>query len=90
MHAKFNEMQPIPVEGVHHKVGVDMIGPLQTSASGNRYINTIIEIMTKNVEAAAVPDKSSKTTAEFLDREIICRQSTPAEVVTDLGEEFRG
>jgi len=90
MHAKFNEMQPIPVEGVYHKVGVDMIGPLQTSVSGNRYIITIIEFMTKNVEAAAVPDKSSNTTAEFLDREIICRQSTPAEVVTDLGGEFRG
>lgn len=56
MHAKFNEllgMQPIPVEGVYHKVGVDMIGPLQTSASGNRYIITTVDYMTKNVKAAA-------------------------------------
>ena len=58
MHAKFHEMQLMPVEGVYHKVGVDKIGPLQTSASGNRYIITIIEFMTKNVEAAGVPDKS--------------------------------
>ncbi|KAL0025685.1 hypothetical protein WJX77_004233 [Trebouxia sp. C0004] len=67
-----------------------MIGPLQTSASGNRHIITTIDYMTKNVEAAVVSDKSSKTTAEFFDREIICRQSTPAEVVSGQGGEFQG
>ena len=32
MHAKFNEpleMQPILVEHIYHKVGVDILGPLQ-------------------------------------------------------------
>jgi len=93
MRAKFNEpleMQPIPVEGVYHMVGVDMTRPLQTSASGNRYIITTIDYMTKNLEAAAVSGKSSKSTAKFFDREVICRSSTPAEVVTDQGGEFRG
>lgn len=91
--AKFNEpvtMQPITVQGIYHKVGVDMIGPIQTSASGNKYIVTAIDYMSKNIEATAVPDKSSKTTAEFFYKDIICRHGTPVEVVTDQGGEFLG
>lgn len=77
MHASWNfkeplDMQPIPVEGIFHKVGIDMIGPLQTSASGNCNINT----------------EMHWTTAEFFDREVICRQSTTAEAVSDRGGEF--
>ncbi|DBB05229.1 TPA: hypothetical protein ACH3X3_010469 [Trebouxia sp. C0006] len=43
--------------------------------------------MTKNMEAAGVPDKSSTTTAEFFDREVIC---PPAEALSDQGGEFQG
>ena len=91
--AKFNEpmeMRPIAVQGIYHKVGIDMIGPLQKSTSGNKYIITAVDYMSKNIEAEAVPDKSSKTTADFFHREIICRHGTPVEVVTDQGGEFQG
>lgn len=91
MRANLNEpldLQPIPVEGIVHKVGVDMIGPLQFSASGNCYINTKVHYMTKNVKAAVVLDR--RTMAELLDREVICRQSMPAEAVSDQGGDFLG
>ena len=91
--AKFSEpmeMRPIAVQGIYHKVGIDMIGPLQKSLSGNRYIITAVDYMSKNIEAEAVPDKSSKTTAEFFHRDIVCRHGTPVEVVTDKGGEFQG
>ena len=91
--AKFNEpvtMQPIAVQGIYHKVGIDMIGPIQVSLSGNKYIITAIDYMSKNIEAVAVPNKNSKTTAEFFYRDIICRHGTPVEVVTDQGGEFQG
>ncbi len=91
--AMFNEpmtMQPIAVQGIYHKVGIDMIGPLQTSLSGNKYIITAVGYMSKNIEAEAVPNKSSKTTAEFFYRDIVCRHGTPVEVVTDQGSEFQG
>lgn len=91
--AKFNEpvtMQPIAVQGIYHKVGIDMIGPIQTSASNNKYIITAIDYMSKNIEAAAVSNKHSKTTAEFLFKDIVCRHGTPVEVVTDQGGEFLG
>lgn len=84
MHARFNEpldKQPIPVEGVYHKVGVDMLGPLQNQClwkplhQYKSYINTNIHYMTKNTETAVVLDRSSRTTAEFFEGEVICRQS---------------
>lgn len=59
----------------------------KTSASGNLYINAKVHYMTKNMEAAGVPDKSSTTTAEFFDREVIC---PPAEALSDQGGEFQG
>ena len=91
--AKFNEpitMQPIAVQGIYHKVGIDMIGPLQISSSGNRYIVTTIDYMSKNIEATALPSKSSKIIADFFHRDIICRHGTPVEVVSDQGGEFKG
>ena len=92
-HAKFHEpmeMQPIPVTGIYHKVGIDMIGPIQTSKAGNKCIITAIDYMSKWIEAAAVPDKNSSTTADFLYRNIITRHGTPVEVVSDQGGEFKG
>ena len=91
--AKFNEpmeMQPIAVQGIYHKVGIDMIGPLQTSLSGNKHIITAVDYMSKNIEAEAVPNKSSKTTSEFFYKDIVCRHGTPVDVVTDQGGEFQG
>ena len=90
-HANFHEpmeMQPIPVTGIYHKVGIDMIGPIQTSKAGNKYIITAIDYMSKWIEAAAVPD--STTTADFLYRNITTRHGTPIEIVSDQGGEFKG
>jgi len=70
------EMQPIVVQDIYHKVGVEMIGPIQTSISGNKYIITAMDYLSKNIEAEPVPNKSSKTTAEFLYRDIICRHAS--------------
>lgn len=61
--AKFNEpveIQPIAVQGIYHKVGIDMIGPIQTSESGNRYIITAVDYMSKNIEQQLLPTKAPK------------------------------
>ena len=93
MRHTFNEptvMTPIPVHSAFHKVGIDIVGPLQRTANGNRYIVTSIDYMTKWVEAKALPDKTSKHTAEFLYSDIISRHGCPAEIVSDQGGEFQG
>ena len=86
MRHTFNEptvMTPTPVHIAFYKVGIDLVGPLQATKRGNRYIITCIDYMTKWVEAKALPNKTSKQTAEFLYTEIVCRHGCPAEVVSD-------
>lgn len=73
-------MQPITVHGIYHKVSIDIIGPLQPTLSGNKYIVTAVDYMSKNIEAVVVPSKSSKLTAEFLYRDIVCRWRSPGRV----------
>ena len=63
---------------------MNMIGPIQTSSSGNKYVITAIDYMSKNIETEA------EVTAELFHRAIVCRHVTPVEVVTDQGGEFQG
>ena len=49
------ELIPIPVEGPFHRVGVDYLGPLPPTYSGNRYVVVFTDYFTKWPEAFAVP-----------------------------------
>ena len=84
------EMTPIPVKYAFHKVGIDLVGPLQVTSAGNKYIVTCIDYLSKWVEARALPDKTSKQVAHFFYADIVCRHGTPAEVISDQGGEFQG
>ena len=46
---------PIPVEGPFHRVGVDCLGPLPATASGNRYIVVFTDYFTRWPEALQFP-----------------------------------
>ena len=84
------EMTPVPVKYPFHKVGIDLIAPLQTTSAGNKYIVTCVDYFSKWVEARAIPDKTSRQTADFLYCDIVCRHGTPAEVLSAQGGEFPG
>lgn len=91
MHHSFRdpaEMTPIPVKYAFHKVGIDLVGPLQKASAGNQYIITCIDYLSKWVEAQALPDKTSRHTADFFYTDIVCRHGTPAEVISDQEGEF--
>ena len=71
-------------------MGIDLIGPVQISAKGNRYIITCVDYLTKNVEARAVPNKASDTVADFFWEDIICRHGNVATVISDRVGELSG
>lgn len=48
-------MTPIPAHSAFHKIGLDVVGPLQRTADGNRYIITCVNYMVKWVEANVLP-----------------------------------
>ena len=72
------------------RVGIDLIGPLPQSASGNKYIVTAIDYLTKWPETKAVPDKEALTIWQFFLEDVVARHGCPDEVLTDNGGEFFG
>ena len=60
-------LHPIVVEPkVWHHVGMDLIGPLQETPQGNKYIVTLTDYFSKWAEAAALPDKCPVGVAKFI------------------------
>ena len=67
-----------------HRIGIDLIGPLPLTTSGNSYIVTCSDYFTKWPEAAAIPDKSAATVAKFL-YQLITRHGSPTIIQSDQG-----
>lgn len=80
-------LQPLPIRGIFYSWGVDLLGELPTTESGNRYVMVCVEHFTKHVELFALPDKTAARTAQAF-TEVVCRFGACAEVVTDQGTEF--
>ena len=57
------------------KIAIDTSGPFIQSASGNKYIISVMDIFSSWVEAFPIPDKTAETAAQIILREIIPRYS---------------
>lgn len=68
-------------------MGIDIIGPLQKSAKGNKYIVAVTDHFSKWSEAAAIPDKSAASVASFL-YSVVCRLGCMETLISDQGREF--
>ena len=85
------EMMSVPVQDTSFAcVGIDLIGPLPVSNSGNKYIVTAIDYLTKWPETRAVPNKEASTIAEFFKEDVVARHGCPDEIISDNGGEFFG
>lgn len=45
---------------------IDLVGPLPTTARGNKYIVTLVDYFSKWPEAEALPNRSAKSVVLFL------------------------
>ena len=77
------EVVPIPF----YMIGVDVIGPLETTDRGNKYILSVVDYYTKYVEATALPDQEAVTVAQALE-DIFARHQMPSVLLTDQGSNF--
>ena len=82
-------LHPISVGQPFDRIGIDYVGPLPRTKQGNRYIVVATEYLTKWAEAAAVPDCTAQTTAQFIFQEVVCRHGTPGEILTDRATSFQ-
>ena len=80
-------MQPIPVGGPFHRVGVDILKLPQTT-SGNSYVVVFVDYLTKWPEAFALPDQKAQTIAQVFCEQIICRHGIPEQLLSDRGSNF--
>ena len=49
-----------------HQLGMDLIGPLTETLTGNKYILTVTDYYTKWAEATPLPSKEACGVADFL------------------------
>ncbi len=82
------QLKSIHVCDLFYRIALDIAGPLPETRLGNRYILVAIDHYSKWCEARAVADHGAKTTARFLEDEIICRYGVPKCVLTDNGGEW--
>ena len=70
------------------RVAVDIVGPLPTTAAGNRFLCVAMDYFTKWPEAYALPNHEATTVAEVLVEQLFSRFGVPAELHSDQGREF--
>ena len=80
-------LQPIPVGGPFHRLGVDVL-QLPLTTRGNHYVVVFMDYLTKWPEAFTVPDQKAETIARLLVNEIICCHGIPEELLSDRGTNF--
>ena len=78
---------PIP-DKPFQVASTDLIGPLETTAEGNKYILVLTDFLTHYAALKALPNKKADTVARGL-WEIFCEHGCPQILYSDSGCEFR-
>ena len=80
-------MVPVPVvDEPFKRIAMDIVGPLNRSRSGNRYILVVCDYATRYPEAVALKSTEAVHVAEQLWK--ISRVGEPQEILTDQGSNF--
>ena len=70
------------------KIALDIVGPFPITQSGNQYILTIQDDLTKFFQAYPIPNHEAQTVAKILVNRYICLFGIPDKLLTDQGREF--
>ena len=81
------KLQPIPVGGPFHRVGVDVL-QLPLSHEGNQYAVVFMDYLTKWPEVFAVPNQKAETIARLFVEHMIVRHGVPEHLLSDRGANF--
>ena len=77
-----------PVDWVWEKIAMDIVGPVQESRKGNKFILVVSDYASRFVFTIAMKDQSARTvTQNFVDK-IITKYGAPEQVLTDQGSNF--
>ena len=76
----------IPMERVH----MDILGPLNISKRGNKFVLVMVDQFTKWIEIQALPHQGAELIAETALNEFFSRMGCPLQIHTDQGRNFDG
>ena len=80
------EVPSLPMEFIC----MDLVGPISPQTSkGNRYMLTVIDMMTGYTIAAAIPDKRAETVCKAYRDNVYCTFGGSSRILTDNGTEFK-
>jgi hypothetical protein len=82
------ELKSIPVYELFYRVAMDILGPLPKIKSRNKYVLVAIYHYLNWCKAKVVAEHGAKTSAKFLEDEVICRYGVPKFVLIDNGGEW--
>ena len=83
------ELYPIRALAPFHMVGVDVKGPLNVTASCNRYVVSFMDYYTKWPEGFAVSDQKTSTVLKLLCQKIIPQHGAHRIIISDNGPCFK-
>ena len=82
------ELQPIVSSSPFEIVGMDFVGPLNTSENGNSWIVTLVDLFTGYTELKAISAPTEHEAALFFYEQMICRHGAPSQLITDKAATF--
>lgn len=82
-------LQPIdPPKAPFQQVGMDLLGPIPPSSSGNKWIVVAKDYLTRYCETKALPRGAAAEVAKFFIENIVLRHGAPKVLITDRGAAF--
>lgn len=82
------QLQPLPIiDTPFDRIGMDIVGPLERSSSGNRYILVICDYATRYPEVFPLRSVKARQVANCL-FQLFSRVGIPREILTDCGTNF--
>ena len=81
-------LQPMPIiDEPFSRIAMDIIGPLDRSKNGNKYVLVLCDYATRYPEAVPLKNVDAEATSEAI-TEVFTRFGIPREVLTDQGSNF--
>ena len=70
------------------KCALDIVGPLTETVSGNKYILTFQDDLSKFVIGLPIPQQDAETIAKEFVLKVVLKFGAPAQILTDQGSNF--
>jgi hypothetical protein len=79
-----NPLPPYP----WHTAAIELVGPLNETIAGDKYLLTILDTFTRWVIAVPIRSKESHVVADALYRNLLTKHGCPSVIYSDQGTEF--